>query len=1431
MYLPGLPYGSYIAPQHTGSRGGGSHAGSAGGIITLDINRFIHLDGKIESNGGDAYGNNSGGGSAGSLYISTQNFSGHGVLNVTGGNGHGLGFGGAGGRAAAHVRWLREFSGDYQAFGGLGGEDQPESEETRNGAAGTVYTTDSNELGLNKKETEEVNGKKVVKDGFTRLFLDGDNRNYVLGSVVMIGIGASKHFKFDEVKAINHVVLWLDGDESILEVALFDGDKTGKMHLKGSQKMIAEYIPGTKGYSVAPVSYEIEYGTEIILPSTTHMLGTRTSLSGLLTNVQNLTIAEGSSTVFTDTAQTSLIEDEQYVHTTKPGNISFTWLTIQRGSVATFTDVVDDHNTLVLTLAKLRIMYQGLMMMNKGSIFSDIGVVQSEGILNADFMGHVNEGGVGKGNSSGDLGYGAAHGGHGGADYPNVGGTPYDSVYEPLERGSGGGNGDGQGGRGGGYLLWVVGEVLSVDGEITVEGEAGRSGNAGGGSGGAILIKTLNLTGYGLLDAKGGAGSGNGGGGSGGRIGIHINFANKFGGRLNVVGGKGQGSLPSGAAGTGYIQENGRGPQYADIKYNPDGTKTIKSENRKLVINNEDIDKHLYVNHNEPWLYTMLDENAAQSYAFDEAHLSGHANLMIAYPAGSDGLTVAVSVHIHLFLGDRTGVVRLQARQRLYVEIVESVTNETAPPCSLRIDKGSEVFLPSIVSLLGTRTVLAGQMTGAKVVMVRWGADVVFMSSATTALMENREYTMITEPGNFTFSVLKIMAYSTAEFRQIKNPLTLKLAEFYVKFKGLLLMNFVYIDSSYSHLESNGTLNMDGIAYSGETGPGKGTTLPDGTGLGAGHGGYGGGPAPTAGGKPYNSIYEPIEAGSGGGNGSGIGGSGGGFINWTAADLIELNGLLSLNGADGVGDNAGGGSGGSVLIGATNMTGHGTISVKGGNGVNKGGGGSGGRISIKCRFRYQYGGKFDNFGGDGGRSHKVSHAGASGTTYKEENLREMQYRHKKYDPVHNTTFLAVDHTSFHSDNLGKCSPQPTLLQDKSSVSYTLDEMELTGCAYLWIYHPENAPSVNLTVHKFIGDKSGKVHLHAKQQLYVEYVESETNKTEAPCSFFIDEGAEIVFPTEVHIHGTNSTFGGMLTGVIILHIETGAWVEFLSTGNTALLENGEHIDIKPKGKYGFGKVVIKRGGKAGCIQVEKLFSLETSEFSVKYEGNLYMNYAEIICTFAWLESGGVFHLNGQGHGPEEGKSSGQTVGLTGYGAGHGGYGGGPDLTNVAVPYGSVFTPIEAGSGGGSGDGLGGSGGGVLNWTVSHYFELHGLLALQGTNGTAGNAGGGSGGSLLVKTMNFTGHGEVNVEGGSGAGLGGGGAGGRVGIHCEWRYTFDGRFVNNGGTGGLENEHSHGGAAGTSYVSNNKRPLEYRILKYRKAAEDEAEGIKYFEVDHR
>ena len=134
---------------------------------------------------------------------------------------------------------------------------------------------------------------------------------------------------------------------------------------------------------------------------------------------------------------------------------------------------------------------------------------------------------------------------------------------------------------------------------------------------------------------------------------------------------------------------------------------------------------------------------------------------------------------------------------------------------------------------------------------------------------------------------------------------------------------------------------------------------------------------------------------------------------------------------------------------------------------------------------------------------------------------------------------------------------------------------------------------------------------------------------------------------------------------------------------------------------------------------------------------------------------------------------------------------------------------------------------MEWNIAHLLEMNGLLASDGGDGSGGNAGGGSGGCIFIKTTNITGQGETSVKGGNGHGNGGGGAGGRTSIVAEFRFWFAGKFTNRGGSGGTSsNDLTYGAAAGTSYVAENQRPLEYRILKYL-----EGTNHTYFEVSLR
>ena len=62
---------------------------------------------------------------------------------------------------------------------------------------------------------------------------------------------------------------------------------------------------------------------------------------------------------------------------------------------------------------------------------------------------------------------------------------------------------------------------------------------------------------------------------------------------------------------------------------------------------------------------------------------------------------------------------------------------------------------------------------------------------------------------------------------------------------------------------------------------------------------------------------------------------------------MRVDGTVTANGANGVNERSGGGSGGSIWLSATNFTGTGLLSANGGAGEPaQGGGGGGGRISL-----------------------------------------------------------------------------------------------------------------------------------------------------------------------------------------------------------------------------------------------------------------------------------------------------------------------------------------------------------------------------------------------------------------------------------------------------------------------------------------------------
>ena len=286
----GTPYGSYITPTHPGSGGGTGSGGSGGSTVKIQVDNNFHVDGLITANGGDSSGGNGGGGSAGSVKIDTLLFSGHGFVSAIGGSGNGYGYGGAGGRVALNCDWTREYSGDFWAYGGMGGDTN--SNDGANGAAGTVWIIDNPRGPAFARYVNNTQGEEVRVNENELLFLDNDDRQHQLPTVIMSE--NDDYFEMLEVEARNHVVLQMHGDHDTMIAHKFSGDKTGQFHLREEQRLYVEYLDGEATYSIAPISYLTENGSELVMPTEVEFLGTRTVIHGLMVGLENFTLASGA---------------------------------------------------------------------------------------------------------------------------------------------------------------------------------------------------------------------------------------------------------------------------------------------------------------------------------------------------------------------------------------------------------------------------------------------------------------------------------------------------------------------------------------------------------------------------------------------------------------------------------------------------------------------------------------------------------------------------------------------------------------------------------------------------------------------------------------------------------------------------------------------------------------------------------------------------------------------------------------------------------------------------------------------------------------------------------------------------------------------------------------------------------------------------------
>jgi hypothetical protein len=213
--------------------------------------------------------------------------------------------------------------------------------------------------------------------------------------------------------------------------------------------------------------------------------------------------------------------------------------------------------------------------------------------------------------------------------------------------------------------------------------------------------------------------------------------------------------------------------------------------------------------------------------------------------------------------------------------------------------------------------------------------------------------------------------------------------------------------------------------------------------------------------------------------------------------------------------------------------------------------------------------------------------------------------------------------------------------------------------------------------------------------------------------------------------------------------------------------------------------------------------------VSITGAMEVNSAAICGLTVSIE--GTIDASGLGCESETGWGQGKMAEYAGSGAGHVGFGG--DTSDGAMggdTYDDPYNPLYPGSGGGNSAGSsgGGPGGGYILLSGKSSVTVDGIVTCAGDPGDS-YSGGGSGGSINVITVSLLGSGTISVVGGDGDDFGGGGgSGGSIrfksllagrdgGLIGDIGSDFTGVILASGGQG---RNNANNGANGTIISTN-------------------------------
>lgn len=337
------PYGSLYLPRQFGMygcAGDGSAGGNTGGVFSVTVGALLHVDGTLTTRGQVGVGSQSGGGSGGSILITTEAFTGNGAIDVSGGQSRGeRSGGGSGGRLALYVKSRNRFFGRYLAHGGRTGS--KEKDLTRSsGGPGTVFIRDNRDHG-----------------SYDRLLVDNSDRPW---SHYVTLNETQDSYEFDEVhltrKASLHMVE--NGKPLNLTIHKILGDGTGLVHVHAKQILTAEVKDARRTISRAQTNFKLDFDSSAMMSTVVHVIG-RGDLAldwnGRLINVLHLHLPSGRKAIIGIEARTGTIQNGQFISFETPGTFHFATLEFGSKSKVEYVSPHGMHFTVGLLVSKVAI--------------------------------------------------------------------------------------------------------------------------------------------------------------------------------------------------------------------------------------------------------------------------------------------------------------------------------------------------------------------------------------------------------------------------------------------------------------------------------------------------------------------------------------------------------------------------------------------------------------------------------------------------------------------------------------------------------------------------------------------------------------------------------------------------------------------------------------------------------------------------------------------------------------------------------------------------------------------------------------------------------------------------------------------------------------------------------------------------------------------